>query len=154
MPKLSKSVESVHLRSAKAYEEFLFALPDSFPSIEFSTLTLIRTSADTARIEGDLNFARETVLRVRQFVDFRERVIRQYSYELYQRGEKVWWYDPWPHLSSKSLASTHPHHKHIGPDIKHHCVVALGPSFERPNLPILIQEIEKMLPASEQTPRA
>jgi hypothetical protein len=120
-------------------------LPDAFPSIEFSTLTLVRTSADTARIEGDLHFPQETVLRVKQFVDFRERLIREYSYELYQRGEKVWWYDPWPHLHEKALASTHPHHKHIGPDIKHHRVPAPGLSFERPNLPALIREIENLL---------
>jgi hypothetical protein len=43
------------------------------------------------------------------------------------------------------LASTHPHHKHIFPDIKHHRVPAPGLSFDRPNLPVLIAEIEREL---------
>jgi len=132
------------LASAKAYEEFIYSLPDAFPSVEFSTLVFVRTSVDTARIEGELHFSDDTILRVRQFVDFREKLIRQYSYELYQRGEKVWWYDPWPHPREKSLASTHPHHKHVGQDIKHTRVPAPGLSFERPNLPALIREIEKL----------
>jgi len=43
------------------------------------------------------------------------------------------------------LASTHPHHKHIQPDIKHHRVPAPGISFSQPNLPFLIEEIERTL---------
>jgi hypothetical protein len=43
------------------------------------------------------------------------------------------------------LASTHPHHKHLPPDIKHHRVPAPGLSFTEPNLPFLIREIEEML---------
>jgi hypothetical protein len=38
---------------------------------------------------------------------------------------------------------THPHHKHIPPGIKHHRVPAPGLSFDSPNLPFLIQEIEQ-----------
>jgi hypothetical protein len=140
----SSDAPSASLRSAKAYEDFIYALPDAFPSIEFSTLTLVRISTYTARIEGDLHFPREMTLRVKQLVDFHERLIRQYSYELYRRGEKLWWYDPWPH-PEKSLANTHPHHKHIGPDIKHNRISAPGLSFERPNLPLLIREIEELL---------
>lgn len=151
MPKSPRSLDAsaATLRSAKAYEEFIYTLPDVFPSIEFSTLTLVRTSTFTARIEGDLHFSHECILRVRQFVDFRERVIRQYSYEFYQRGKQVWWYDPWPHPLEKTLASTHPHHKHLGPNIKRNRVPAPGLSFERPNLPFLIQEIEKLLARSD-----
>lgn len=40
-----------------------------------------------------------------------------------------------------SLASTHPHHKHIPPDIKHHRIPAPNLSFTIPNLPFLIEEI-------------
>ena len=142
-PKLPRNPNP--LNSAKAYEEFIYALPDSYPSIQFSTLVLVRTSLDTARIEGDLHFTDDTILRVLQFVDFREKVIRQYSYELYQRGEKIWWYDPWPHPQDKKLASTHTHHKHIGPNIKRNRLPAPDLSFQRPNLPVLIREIETLL---------
>jgi hypothetical protein len=41
------------------------------------------------------------------------------------------------------LASAHPHHKHVPPDIKRHRIPAPGLSFTRPNLPFLIEEIER-----------
>lgn len=41
-----------------------------------------------------------------------------------------------------TLPETFPHHKHIPPDIKRHRVPASGISFEHPNLPFLIREIE------------
>ena len=143
---MSESPRSANsLASPKVYEEFIYALPDSFPSIEFSTLVFVRTSIDTAQIEGELHFSNDTILRVRQFLDFHDKLIRAYSYELYQRGKKIWWYDPWPHPHDQTLASTHPHHKHVGQDIKHTRVPAPGISFERPNLPVLIREIEELL---------
>ncbi len=43
------------------------------------------------------------------------------------------------------LQSTHPHHKHIPPDLKHHRVPAPDMSFVQPNLPVLIREIEVLL---------
>lgn len=52
-------------------------------------------------------------------------------------------YDDFPHPNDLTLASTMPHHKHIPPDIKHHRIPAPNMSFERPNLPALIQEIEE-----------
>lgn len=46
------------------------------------------------------------------------------------------------------LASTHPHHKHIPPDIKHNrarwAPAAPSLSFTQPNLPFLIAEIEQL----------
>jgi hypothetical protein len=51
-------------------------------------------------------------------------------------------YDSFPHPHIPELASTHPHHKHIHPDIKHNRVPAPELSFTRPNLPFLIAEIE------------
>ncbi len=136
------------LDSAQAYEEFIYGLPTTFSSIEFSTLVLVRTSLDTARVEGKLHFAHDAELRVRQFLDFDDKEIVQYSYEFYQGETKLWWYDPWPHPQEKSLKSSYPHHKHIEPDIKHHRVPAPDLSFERPNLPFLIREIETFLSPS------
>jgi len=54
-------------------------------------------------------------------------------------------YDSQPHPADSALASTDPHHKHVPPDIKHHRVPAPGLSFNRPNLPLLVQEIERDL---------
>ena len=50
-----------------------------------------------------------------------------------------------PHPDDPTLANTHPHHKHIPPDIKHHRVPAPGLTFAAPNLPLLILEIESLL---------
>ncbi len=42
----------------------------------------------------------------------------------------------------EATASTHPHHKHVPPDIKHYRVPAPNLSFHHPNLPVLVEEIE------------
>ncbi len=44
--------------------------------------------------------------------------------------------------------STHPHHKHIPPDIKHNRIPAPNLSFDAPNLPFLIQEVERLIEAN------
>ena len=49
-----------------------------------------------------------------------------------------------PYPNDLTLATTDPHHKHIPPDIKHHRVSAPHLSFTRPNLPVLIQEVEQL----------
>jgi len=41
------------------------------------------------------------------------------------------------------LAGAHPLHEPIPPDIKHHRVPAPGLSFQVPNLPFLIREVEQ-----------
>jgi hypothetical protein len=43
------------------------------------------------------------------------------------------------------LASTHPHHKHVPPGIKHNRIPAPNMRFTKPNLPALIEEIERDL---------
>lgn len=44
-----------------------------------------------------------------------------------------------------ALQITHPHHKHIPPDIKHNRAPAPEMSFNQPNLPALIREIETLI---------
>jgi hypothetical protein len=72
-------------------------------------------------------------------MDSDEVVIEFYGYEIWHSTEKIAWYDPQPHPNDPALASTHPHHKHIPPDIKHHRVPAPGLSFEQPSLLLLIR---------------
>jgi hypothetical protein len=72
-------------------------------------------------------------------------VIDWYGYEVWQGEEKLYGYDPQPHPHDPSLASTHPHHKHVPPDIKHNRIPAPNMSFTNPNLPTLIQEIEILI---------
>jgi hypothetical protein len=63
----------------------------------------------------------------------------------YPGKTKLYWYDSWPHPNDPLPAATHPHHKHISPTIKHHRIPAPGPSFVQPNLPYLIEEMEREL---------
>ena len=127
------------------YEEFIYSLPESFTSITISTLVVKRTSAHSAQIIGTIYFDKDVSLRVLETVDFMDLEIVDYSYEVRRGSEKLYWYDCWPHLDDPKLASTQPHHKHIRPDIKHHRVTAPQMSFNRPNLNVLIKEIERML---------
>jgi len=135
------------LRSPEDYELFLYTLPELFGSIRRSTLTFIRRGHSLARVTGEIFFDHEIrlVILERLVFDRLPLAIDGYGYEVWQEGEKLYWYDPQPHPNEPSLQSTHPHHKHVPPDIKHHRIPAPGMSFSRPNLPLLIQEIEKLI---------
>jgi hypothetical protein len=74
--------------------------------------------------------------------------IEAYGYELWHDHEKLAWYDPQPHLGVAELQSSFPHHKHVPPDIKHNRLPAPEMSFDRPNLPALINEIELLAQAT------
>ena len=127
----------------QSYGELIYALQERYASIQSSTLVLATIGSTLAKLEGQLTFAGEVILEVWELVDFEAGRIRNYSYEIYQAGAKIAWYDPFEHPHIPELASTHPHHKHILPDIKHHRVPAPGLSFEQPNLPLVIEEIER-----------
>ena len=128
------------------YEAFIYSLQAQFKSIRVSTLIVKRTSSNSAQLTGMLYFDKEVTLGVFEIIDFQDRGIEDYSYEVHHGSEKIYWYDCWPHLNDPSLASTFPHHKHIPPDIKHHRIPTTILSFEQPNLPALIREIEELIP--------
>ena len=71
--------------------------------------------------------------------------ISWYGYEIWRNNEKLYWYDSQPHPNESNLQSTHPHHKHIPPDIKHNHIPASEMSFSKPNLIKLIKEVESLL---------
>lgn len=54
------------------------------------------------------------------------------------------WYDPQEHPHDASLAASFPHHQHLPPDIKHHRIPAPRISFDHPNLPFLVAEVERL----------
>lgn len=132
----------------QTYSELIYSLPEHHSSIQHSTLVLAPIGPTLAKLEGQITFEGDVVLDVWELIDFETRRIRNYSYEIYQSGEKIAWYDPFEHPQIPELASTHPHHKHILPGIKHHRVPAPGISFEQLNLPTLIEEIERDILAS------
>ena len=135
------------LRTIEDYELFVYTLAEQFPSVRQSTVTRIRRGASLARIVGELRFDHEIRLVVRQRILYHHlpAVIDEYGYEVWRGNEELYWYDPQPHPNDPSLQSTHPHHKHIPPNIKHHRVPVQDLSFIRPNLPTLIREIETLI---------
>jgi hypothetical protein len=149
------------------YEQLIYTLPSQHRQIRLSTLVLAPPGLDTARLTGLVALGNDLVLCVYELLDFQQGLIEAYRYEVtrcllpfdvtplppaaeycdirFNGKEKLYWYDSWPHPNDRLLARTHPHHKHIPPDIKHHRVPAPGLSFNRPNLPFLIAEIIREL---------
>ena len=133
------------LTSGEEYERFIYTLPNRYPNIEVSTLHLIPTGAAAGRLMGSVTFGEGIELRVFEAIDFAAGEILDYGYTVYRGQEKEYWYDPQEHPGDPSLASTFPHHKHVPPNIKRNRVPAPPLSFEQPNLPFLIEEIEREL---------
>lgn len=134
------------LRTPEDYELFLYSLPERFPSIRRSTLTFVRRGHSLARVSGEIDFDSgiRLVVLERLVFDRLPVMIESYGYEVWKGQEKLYWYDPQPHPNNPELQSTHPHHKHVPPDIKRNRIPAPGMSFHRPNLPGLILEIENL----------
>lgn len=135
------------LRTIEDYELFLYRLPEQFPAIQRSTMVLVRRGATLARVAGELIFdhSYRLVVRERLVFDRLPVVIHSYGYEVWRDGEKLFWYDSQPHPDEPKLQATHPHHKHIPPNIKHNRIPAPNMSFDKPNLPPLVGEIESLM---------
>jgi hypothetical protein len=131
------------------YESFIYRLQNLYPSVEFSTLTLYHIDEWTAVVKGEILFAENINHRVREVIDYNEKLIQSYSYEVYKGDEKIYWYDSFPHPHIPDLSINHPNHKHIPPDMKHHRIPAPEISFNRINIPFLIEEIEAMISNDE-----
>lgn len=132
------------LKSLAGYNCFITELLDR-PIVERSTLVVWSTSPCTGIAEGEVFFAQGFRLRVREELDFEAGLIASYGYEVYRGKERLYWYDDFPHPDDPALAPTFPHHKHIPPDMKRHRVPAPEIRFDRPNLLVIIREIEELL---------
>jgi hypothetical protein len=132
------------LSSVAAYSQFLAIALDR-PDIIRSTITVWPISRYTGIVEGELFCVGGLRLRMREEIDFADQIITAYGYEVYQGSQKLYWYDDYPHPNDPTLASTHPHHKHIPPNIKRNRVPAPGLSYTAPNLPQIIEEIGSLL---------
>jgi hypothetical protein len=135
------------LSSIVEYSFLVCSIPDTYEFVTHSTLTLWEIDDQRAILKGEVFFAGNIRLRVLEAVNLRKGMIEEYGYEIYRETEKLYWYDSWSHPDDPTLASTHPHHKHIPPNIKRHRVPAPELSFTRPNLPFLIREIGRLLAA-------
>ena len=127
------------------YARLIFFLLADRATIESHTVAVYTTGQTIGITRGHVVFRSGHVLRVFEQVDFVTHRIVKYFYELTYEGGPLWWYDSMPHPAVSELQSTHPHHKHIPPDIKHHRVAAAEMSFSRPNIPVLIDEVENLI---------
>ena len=126
------------LPALEDYEQLVYSLPDRSDAVVHSTLVLVRHGAGLATVRGEVTLADGAVLRVAEMINFAAGCIEAYSYEVIRSGEKVTWFDPQPHPDDPSLASSFPHHQHVPPNIKGNRVPATQLSFDRPNLPTLV----------------
>lgn len=134
-------------QSLREYEEYVYTIRQRFSSIQRSTLVVVRRGKRVAVLKGELTFTEGYRITIQERLSFDTGTveIEFYGYELWRNTEKLAWYDAQPHPNNPKLASTHPHHKHIPPDIKHNRILAPNMSFVQPNLPALIAEIENLV---------
>lgn len=138
-------------QSLRDYEEFVYTLQHSFPTIQSSSLVVIRRGKRVAILQGELTFAYGYRVVIKERLSYDDAVmIEEYGYELWHNTKKIAWYDSQPHPDDPTLASTHPHHKHISPNIKRNRIPAPQISFTQPNLPVLIQEIEDVVKGTKE----
>ena len=140
------------LRTPEDYELFLYTLTEQFPSVRHSTVVFIRRGATLARVAGELYFAQNIRLIIRERILYQRlpAIIDWYGYEVWQSEKKLYWYDSQPHPNEPALQSSHPHHKHVSPDIRHNRIPAPKMSFTQPNLPVLIREIGALVKEKEK----
>lgn len=134
---------STPLEGIGSYSAFVYALAERHPFVTGSTLALTPLGATLGKLEGRIELEGGLHLDVWELVDFAERRIRTYSYEVYRGEEKLSWYDPWEHPEIPALASTFPHHKHMPPDLRDHRVPAPGISFASPNLDVVLADVRR-----------
>ncbi len=134
-------------RTPEDYELFPYTITEIFPAVRRSTVTFARVGATLARIAGELYLGDTVKIVVRERILYHRMPLTMewYGYEIWKGEEKLYWYDSQPHPNDPDSQSSYPHHKHIPPDIKHNRIPAPEMSFDRPNLPILIQEAEKIM---------
>lgn len=130
------------LESYEDYAQLVFSLLTNRPTVERHTMTVYMVSRTLGISRGQVFFRSGHVLHVFEQIDFIAHRIIRYFYELTYGDETLWWYDSMPHPDTPELQSTHPHHKHVPPDIKRHRIPAPEISFTMPNIPHLLAQIE------------
>ena len=139
------------LHSPEDYELFLYTLAERFRSIRQSTTVLARRGATLGRVFGEPIFDHgyRVTVRARLLFDRLPETIDWYGYELWCGDEKLCCYDPQPHPCIPALQSSHPHHKHVPPNMKHNRIVAPLMSFTKENISTLIGEIEAAIATAQ-----
>ena len=126
------------LNTLDTYAELIYSLPQKYSAIKFVKAKIFTKGPDVGEASGLIGFDNGIELKFSEHIDFKSVKIYDYSYQI-KRNEYVYcYYDSQPH---PEVASTFPHHKHVHPDIKNNRKPAPGISFDKPNLPFLVEEI-------------
>jgi hypothetical protein len=129
------------LHNLETYAEFIYSLPQKYSAIKFFKTKIYTKGPNIGEAAGLIGFDNEIELKFTEQIDFKSAKIYDYSYQIKRNDYVLYYYDPQPHPENPDLASTFPHHKHLHPNIKHNRQPAPGISFDKPNLPFLIEEI-------------
>lgn len=127
--------------SSSDYSSFLFSLENKFPEIRNSQIKFYSIEPDLFLAKGAIEFNFEIRLTFHEVINFSKKRMVRYAYEVHQKNQLLYFYDPQEHPEDSNLASSFPHHKHIHPNIKRNRQPAPGISFDDLNLLFLIQEI-------------
>lgn len=127
------------------YVQLVFHLLSNRAAVASHTVAVYTVNCTVGITRGEVVFPSGHILRVFEQIDFVAHRIVKYSYELALGDDALWWCDSMPHPQVPELQSSHPHHKHIPPEIKHHRIPAPEMSFERPNLPGLLTQVEQII---------
>ena len=84
------------LKSLSEYSRFVSQI-FSHSDVERSTVVVWSNSPYTGTAEGEVWFKGNVRLRMREELDFDSELITSYGYEVYRGGEKLYWYDDFPH---------------------------------------------------------
>jgi hypothetical protein len=122
--------------SLRDYERCIYRIRDQYPTVQSTNLVIVPRGRRTAILRGQLFFEHGYHLAVleRLSFDLGTVVIESYGYEVWHGSRKIMWYDSQPHPNDQELQASHPHHKHVPPDIKHNRIPAPQLSFIKPNL--------------------
>lgn len=82
-------------QSLHEYETFIYTLPQRYPHLVRSTLSVIRRSRFGAELVGELHWAEGIRLSIFEYLNCDERAVEivVYSYEVFRGNEKLYWYD-------------------------------------------------------------
>jgi len=130
-----------NLARSSEYGIFLYSLANRFSEIETLQISYYSIELNLFMAKGTIEFSSNICLTFHQVINFSKQRIVRYAYEIYKENKLLYFYDPQAHPDDFNLAPTFPHHKHVPPNIKRNRQPAPGLSFDKPNLPFLIQEI-------------
>jgi hypothetical protein len=128
----------------ETYQQLIYTITELSEHIRYSDLVMIPYGKNIYVVKGNIIFDESIRLEIREVLDFTiDDWIKDYCYTVYRENTRTYWYDSQSYPDDPDLQSTHPHHKHIPPNIKHHRIPAPNLSFKEQNLTFLVREIEE-----------